>query len=171
MTVRPDPQPLVPYGPADQTTYADDLAVGVEYPLGSYELTQAEILDFGRKWDPQFFHTDPQLAADSAFGSLAASGIQTVAIFQRLCVTGQYATWKMVAGKMVRDLRFHAPVRPGDVLDGRFVITDRVPAGRGRATISLDGELRNQDRVVVLRLTVDCVVEMRPESEPAETSG
>lgn len=152
----------VPHRPAEQTRYADDLAVGQECPLGSYELTEAEILEFGRHWDPQFFHTDPDAAGQSAFGSLVASGIQTVAVFQRLCVTAEYVTWRMVAGKAVRDLRFLSPVRPGDVLTGRFVITDIVPDDRGRATVSLDGDLRNQLGGVVLRLTVDCVVAMRP---------
>lgn len=152
----------VPHSPEEQTRYADDLAVGQECPLGSYQLTEAEILAFGRQWDPQYFHTDLGAAGESAFGSLVASGIQTVAVFQRLCVTAEYVTWKMLAGKAVRDLRFLAPVRPGDVLTGRFVITQITPDDRGRATISLDGDLRNQRGGVVLRLTVDCVVAMRP---------
>lgn len=152
--------PTGPHGPDEQTRDAGALVVGQECPLGSYEITTAEILEFGRRWDPQFFHTDPVAAARSAFGSLVASGIQTLAVFQRLCVTAQYSSWKMVAGKGVRDLRFLAPVRPGDVLTGRFVITDKVPDGRGRATVSLDGELRNQEDVAVLALTVDCVVAM-----------
>lgn len=152
----------LPHSPDEQTRYADDLAVGQECPLGSYTVTEAEILQFGRQWDPQFFHTDPAQAGQSAFGSLVASGIQTVAVFQRLCVTAEYVTWKMVAGKAVRDLRFLAPVRPGDVLTGRFVITEIVTDGRGRATVTVDGDLRNQRGGMVLRLTVDCVVAMRP---------
>ncbi len=160
MTV-PDALP-VPHRPQEQTRYAEDLVVGHEYPLGSYELSEAEILAFGRQWDPQFFHTDPDAAGHSAFGSLVASGIQTVAVFQRLCVTAEYVTWKMIAGKAVRDLRFLSPVLPGDVLAGRFVITDIAPDDRGRATVSLDGDLRNQRDGVVLRLSLDCVVAMRP---------
>ena len=43
-------------------------------------MTEAEILDFARRWDPQWFHTDPQAAKSSIYGGLIASGIHTLAI-------------------------------------------------------------------------------------------
>jgi acyl dehydratase len=38
-----------------------------------YLVTEEEILEMGRRWDPQPFHTDPVAAEDSPFGGLVAS--------------------------------------------------------------------------------------------------
>ena len=97
--------------------YAEDLVVGSVHGLGTYQVTLQEILDFAEKWDPQVFHVDRAAAEAGFFGEIIASGVHTVAIFQRLAVRGAYRHWSVIAGRRV-SAEFPAPVRPGRTLVG-----------------------------------------------------
>ncbi|RDJ93229.1 hypothetical protein B4Q13_23295, partial [Lacticaseibacillus rhamnosus] len=44
---------------------ATDFAVGELIELGTHTITEAEVLAFARKFDPQPFHTDPDAARRS----------------------------------------------------------------------------------------------------------
>lgn len=52
--------------------------------LRSYEVTESEMIEFAKRYDPQTFHTDPKGAQESSFGGLIASGWLTGAIFMRM---------------------------------------------------------------------------------------
>jgi len=59
--------------------YWEDFAVGQTAELGSCSISEAEILAFARKYDPQPFHTGEAAARRSIFGGLIASGWHTPA--------------------------------------------------------------------------------------------
>jgi acyl dehydratase len=63
-----------------------DFHAGQVIEAGPYVLTEAELVRFAKDYDPQWFHTDAEAAADSAFGGLIASGWHTCAIAMRLVV-------------------------------------------------------------------------------------
>ncbi len=63
-----------------------DFHAGQVIEAGPYVLTEAELLQFARAYDPQWFHTDADAAADSPFGGLIASGWHTCSIAMRLVV-------------------------------------------------------------------------------------
>src|SRR5215813_5823420 len=98
--------------------YAEDLVEGQEFQLGTYILTEAEILQFAHQYDPVPIHIDPVAAAAGPFGGLIASGFNTIAIYQRLVVE---AIWSKVAGIAGRsfEIRLPSPVRPGATLTGQ----------------------------------------------------
>ena len=101
----------------------DELSVGQEFDFGRIAMTEAEILDFGRRWDPQPFHTDPAAAKGSVFDGLIASGLHTqAAIFSHIIRTGWIERVSM--GGTEQTVRWLQPVRPGDEL----AITARVEA-------------------------------------------
>lgn len=52
----------------------EDIDVGLTRDCGSLTVTEAEIVAFGERYDPQPFHADPEAVEDSAFGGLVASG-------------------------------------------------------------------------------------------------
>ena len=66
--------------------YFEDVRVGETAVLGSSTVSEAEMLAFARKYDPQPFHTDPEAAKTSFFGGLIASGWHTCAIMMRISV-------------------------------------------------------------------------------------
>lgn len=137
-----------------RSVFASDLTIGDTYDIGSHTVTEADIIDFATKWDPQFFHTDRHAAASGYFGGIIASGLHTLAIFQRLAVTHCLHDWNVIAGTGLRELRFPRPVRPGDILAGSIAITDiEVADHRPGTRVTIQASLVNQHTETVLTAT------------------
>ena len=132
----------------------EDFAAGQVYELGSRTVTEGELVDFARQWDPQPFHVDPVAAKDSVFGGLIASGWQTGAIWMRMYVDTMLGSAAR-GSPGIEDLRWLAPVRPGDTLTGRLTVLDARPSATrpDRGTIRIRGEMVNQDGVTVMAMT------------------
>ena len=98
------------------TRYLDDFTVGEKFTTGEAEITDAMILSFARDYDPQPFHLDPVAARESIYGSLIASGFQTLALgFRLVWDTGVYAG-SSIGSPGFDELRWLKPVRAGDRL-------------------------------------------------------
>ena len=93
-----------------------DFHAGQVIEAGPYVLTEAELLQFARAYDPQWFHTDPEAAAESPFGGLIASGWHTCSIAMRLVVEAALAGSESFASPGLEHVRWPNPVRPGDAL-------------------------------------------------------
>ncbi|MBC2639113.1 MULTISPECIES: MaoC/PaaZ C-terminal domain-containing protein [unclassified Rhodococcus (in: high G+C Gram-positive bacteria)] len=145
--------------------YADDLVVGGKFALGSYTVTEQEVVEFAGQWDPQSFHIDRESADDGYFGGLIASGVHTIAVCQRLSALTLYAGWSVIAGKQMRDVNFLRPVRPGDVLTGNLVVEDVVPDDRGRALVTVAAEILNGSGKQVLTSVTEMYMRCRPETD------
>jgi len=103
--------------------YYEDIELNVEQLApGSYELTEQEIVEMGSRWDPQPFHTDPVQAKDSIFGGLVASSVHLFAIAVGLGHTRAEPV-AAVTALGFKQLQWHAPARPGDVLRLRSRVT------------------------------------------------
>lgn len=75
-----------------QSLYLDDLEAGFRFVTGGLTLTEAEIIDFAWRYDPQSFHLDTGAAERSPYGGLIASGFQSLAVCFRLFIqTGVFA--------------------------------------------------------------------------------
>ena len=70
-------------GPAP---FFEDVPVGETAVLGTYTFTPENVVAFAREFDPQPFHVDPEAAARSHFGALAASGWHTAAAWMKRLV-------------------------------------------------------------------------------------
>jgi len=132
----------------------EDFAAGQVYELGSRTLTEDEIVDFARQWDPQPFHVDPEAAKDSVFGGLIASGWQTGAIWMRMYVDAMLGSAAR-GSPGIEELRWLEPVRPGDTLTGRLTVLEATPSATNadRGTIRIHAEMVNQDGVTVMAMT------------------
>jgi acyl dehydratase len=136
------------------------VTVGETFELpGSYEVTKEEIIEFAEQYDPQPFHVDEAAAADSMFGGLVASGWHTCSMAMRLLVDGYLSESGSQGALGVDDLRWHQPVRPGDVLRLRTEVRDTEPwnesMGLVRSRVELyatdgnDGEPFAQENLVM----------------------
>lgn len=135
------------------TIYFEDLAVGDEWTSDAYELTQAEIIEFAEQYDPQWFHTDPERAAEeSIYGSLIAAGFHTAAISTRLFVDCFLSDTATLGGKGIDKLRWHEPVRPGDRLSIRAEILDLDVETDSRGLADIRIETSNDDGEVVFSM-------------------
>ena len=95
--------------------YLEDFVLGEVEKVGEHHLTQKEIIEFGKKWDPQFFHTDPEAANKSVFQGLIAAGTHLIAITVLHLITHQPRVF-VLAGLSWDEIRFLGPARPGDTL-------------------------------------------------------
>jgi acyl dehydratase len=132
----------------------EDFEPGQLYELGSRTVTEAEIVGFAREWDPQPFHVDPDAAKESHFGGLIASGWQTGAMWMRMYVDSMLGSAAR-GSPGIEELRWLAPVRPGDTLTGTLTVLETTPSERDptRGTVRIRGEMTNGDGVVVMRMT------------------
>lgn len=142
------------------TLYADDLTPGQQIPLGNYTLTEAEIVDFAQQWDPLTIHTGP--AADSPLGGVIASGIQTLAVYQRLAAQTFWNRFPSGIGRGF-EITFRRPVLPGTTLTGQITIRSVEPRpDRGDARMTIDAVLVGDDGQTVLEVTNSSVMPLRP---------
>jgi acyl dehydratase len=112
-------------------TYFEDFVVGRVRESAPVTITEAEIIDFAEKFDPQLMHTDP-VAAQNITGGLIASGWHTASLTMRLLITSaDYRPAPGTLGLGFDSLRWFKPVRPGDTLRLRVeVIATRASESR-----------------------------------------
>jgi acyl dehydratase len=132
----------------------EDFEPGQVYELGSKVVSEDEIVAFARQFDPQPFHLDAEAAKDSVFGGLIASGWHTGAMWMRLYVDSLLGGASGQGSSGIEELRWLAPVRPGDTLSGRLIVLEATSSERhpDRGTIRIRGEMVNQDGVTVMSM-------------------
>jgi acyl dehydratase len=117
--------------PDGDRLHHEDLAVGAPYAFGHKVVTQEEIIAFGRAFDPQPMHTDPEAAKASPVGGLCASGWHTCAMIMRMLVDGILGRTASLGSPGMDEVRWKRPIRPGDVLSARYTVQEkRVLASR-----------------------------------------
>ena len=148
--------------------YLEDLAVGAETYMGSYEVTREEVIEFARKFDPQPFHLSDEAAAKTHFGRLAASGWHTCAMTMAVIARSVIETEQAGLGSPgVDELRWLKPVYPGDTLHVRSKIVEIRPSRSKPEIGSFRSQctVTNQDDVPVLTFTSIVLMRRRPPEE------
>ncbi len=143
--------------------YFDDLSVGDTFETGGITLTESAIIDFALTHDPQPFHVNKMAATESIFGGIIASGFQTIALTFRLFWDTGVLTGTNMGGHGMDEVRWLAPVFPGDTLHARVTVEVLTPSRSkpGRGTVRFRYRTYNQDEVEVLSLTMDHVMARR----------
>ncbi len=146
----------------------EDYTTGDVREYGTITLTEQQIVEFARCYDPQLIHTDPQWAATGPFGGLIASGIQTLGVFMRLYADHYVSRYGSLASPGVDEVRWSRPVRPGDGLRLRtHTVQTRLSRSKpDRGLVITDCELRNQEDAVVLSQRVMNLMARRPADAP-----
>ncbi len=102
----------------------DDFAVGELFEFGAYVVSEDEIIDFARRYDPQPFHLDHEAAKASHFGGLVASGWMTSAVLMRLLCDHFIPRQSSMGSPGVDEVRWLKPLRPGDTVRARVEVTE-----------------------------------------------
>ena len=143
--------------------YFDDLSVGDTFETSGITLTEGAIIDFALTHDPQPFHVNKVAATESIFGGIIASGFQTIALTFRLFRDTGVLTGTNMGGHGMDEVRWLAPVFPGDTLHARVTVEVLTPSRSkpDRGTVRFRYRTYNQDNVEVLSLTMDHVMARR----------
>jgi acyl dehydratase len=144
--------------------YFEDYPPGAVFEGGAAAVSEAEILEFARKYDPQAMHTDPVAAARGYFGGLIASGWHTAAMTMRLFAAHFLSPASSLASPGIDELRWLKPVRPGDLLRVRITVTEarRSRSKPGQGIVHSFAEVLNQKDEVVMTLRPISLIRCRP---------
>ena len=145
--------------------YLDDFTVGETFTTGGITFTEANIIDFAMSFDPQAFHLDVKAASESLYEGLIASGFHTISVCFRLFIqTGTLAACSM-GSPGIDDLKWLAPVRPGDTLHTEVEVIEVKPSSRreDRGILRLQYAAINQDGKTVSTFIVNHLALRRTE--------
>ena len=137
------------------TLHFEDMTLGRVFELGSTVITEAAIVDFATRFDPQPFHVDPEAAVDSIYGGLIASGWHTCAMFMRLMCDGLLSRSSSMGSPGMDEIRWPNPVRPGDTLTATAEVAEarRSASKPDRGIVRLISRMHNQHGDPVLTMT------------------
>lgn len=147
--------------------YYEDLKVGdirVSEPL---EVTEREIVEFARRYDPQYFHADPDAAQHHHFGQVAASGIHILALWRQLDhqIAGNIH-W--ICGIGWDELRWARPLHAGHAVRARWeLLSKRLSSKPGRGVVICHYALLGRDDQPYFHCQSSNLVECRPGGEQA----
>ncbi len=112
------------------SAYLDDFRTGDCFVTDGITVTESDIIDFALKYDPQPFHLDVNAAAQSLYGGLIASGFQTLVLCFRLFIQRGLLGESSIGSPGLDELRWLAPVRPGDTLRTETEVLEVKPSNK-----------------------------------------
>jgi acyl dehydratase len=130
----------------------EDYPVGAIVEYGPIAVSEAEIVEFASRFDPQFIHVDAEAARQGPYGGLIASGWHTGSLMMRLLVDYFLGTPASLGSPGLDEIKWLAPVRPGDQLSVRVTIQEarRSKSRPDRGVLRNLIEVLNQKREVVM---------------------
>lgn len=147
--------------------FLEDFSQGQTYPLGPVTITEQEIIEFARHYDPAPFHLDPIAAKNSMLGGLIASGWHTCVIANRLICDQIYGPQGSSGGPGIDRLKWSAPVYPQDCLSGLAKV-DNVRQSNSNPKIGFvkfHTVMHNQKNKTVLIMEYSDIFECRSHRE------
>ena len=123
--------------------YFEDFVPGTMIDCGSRRITREEIIAFGKEYDPNRIHVDPDYAARTPFGDVIGSGIHMMGIAMAAAVRTILLDSAAVASPGADILRFIAPLRPNSEVRTVLRILDCIPSKSrpDRGVVKLSFEL------------------------------
>ena len=134
---------------------------------GPYAVDADEIVEFARRYDPQWFHTEPERAENGRFGGLIASGWHSCSIAMRLIVDAALTGSESFASPGLDYFKSPAPLRPGDRLSLRAEVIETRRSGKNPdlGILRWRWNLTNQEGAAVLELEATSFFDLA-ESNP-----
>jgi acyl dehydratase len=132
--------------------YFEDYVTGSVHEFGMIKVEEKDIIAFGKQFDPQLFHTDPEGAKATVYGGLIASGWHTASLMMHECVRHYLPRAASLGSPGIDELRWNLPVRPGDTLTIRatVLLATRSHSKPDRGIVQSLFEVLNQKRDVVM---------------------
>jgi acyl dehydratase len=146
----------------------DDFVLGMRFKSHDKKVTREDIKRFALEFDPQPYHLDEAAAERTPLKGLAASGWHTAAIAMRLAVEVRPFGPHPLLGLGVDDLRWLAPVRPGDVIHIEGEVIELIPSKtKPQGVVRVKWTAFNQHGDPVYTFTPIAVVPRRPSGSAA----
>jgi acyl dehydratase len=108
---------------------------GMVLTVGRRRVSEEEILEFARRYDPQWFHTDPARAAASRWQGLISSGWLTCSIAMQLLVEHLLADSESIGSPGLEQVKWPNPLRPGDEVELKVEVLQSRVSSSGKMGI------------------------------------
>lgn len=153
--------------------YFEDFKVGEEWTLPGRQISRAEIIAFASEYDPQPFHLDEDAARASLLGGLSASGWHSCCLVMRIISDNLMAQAHFLGAPGIEEVRWQAPLRPGDVISVRATILEtRISRSRAElGFVKFRFELCNARGDVLTILTVSPMFARRTSKDAVASIG
>lgn len=148
-----------------KTRFFEDVQLGEKIKTGTFDLTAEKVHEFALEYDPQFIHIDQEDAKQGPFGTIIASGWQTLSATMRLMALEKPFGDNPLIGMRIDELKFAKPVLPGEAIyvDAEIVSLKKSTKGeRGYVGIRLDTKTTHNDEIVATQIWT-CLVPCRKE--------
>jgi acyl dehydratase len=144
--------------------YLEDLSIGDKFETPCITVSEEEVLEFARRYDPQPMHVDPEAAIRGPFKGLIASGWHTAALVMKLNAEAKMLGNTPMLGLGVDSLAWPLPVRPADTLRVVTEVTKITPSQSKPqfGIVSMTSTAYNQHGQVVFVAKPNCWVPRRP---------
>lgn len=127
-----------------------EFEVGKTFVTEKVQLTKEDILQFAKSYDPQYFHTNEELAKESPYRSLIASGFQTLTVVWAKWIEMDILGLDCLGG-IDAEIKWTKPVIPNDELFGEFTVANKKEVSDDqRGLITFDIVIKNQKEETVL---------------------
>jgi acyl dehydratase len=148
------------------TLTLEDFKLGHFGSFGPRHVTREEILAFAAEFDPQPMHLDEEAAKRSLLGGLAGSGWHLCSIMMRMMFDGFIGRTASLGSPGVNELRWLAPLRPGDDLTLDIDVTEaRVSRSRPQTGIvTFHGVVRNAAGLTLCEIVTPIIVKRRADA-------
>jgi len=146
-----------------KTRFFEDVQLGEKIRTGTFDLTADKVHEFASEYDPQFIHIDQEGAKTGPFGTIIASGWQTLSATMRLMALENPFGDNPLIGMRIDELKFAKPVFPGETVyvDAEIVSLKKSTKGeRGYVGIRLDTKTTGNDEIVATQIWT-CLVPSR----------
>jgi acyl dehydratase len=140
----------------------EQIQAGMIINGGRRAVTEAEIIEFAKRYDPQWFHLDPVRAQNSRWKGLISSGWMTCSIAMDLAVKSVLADSESIGSPGIEQLKWLNPVRPGDELELRIeVLQTSVSRSSSVGIVKWRWVLTTQANVPVLDLIATSLFQIK----------
>ncbi|GEL76409.1 MaoC/PaaZ C-terminal domain-containing protein [Tenuibacillus multivorans] len=137
----------------------NEFEVGQTFHTDPVTVTKEAILDFAKNNDPQYFHIDEVVAKQGPFGSLIASGFQTLSIVWVEFIKKDILGRDCLGGMGMNQIVWRIPVYPGDQLHATFTVSSKKELDHVKGILSLGIKVFNQGEKEVM--SCDTMIMMR----------
>ncbi|GAB4074487.1 MaoC family dehydratase [Barrientosiimonas marina] len=132
-----------------------------QFTTNQITVRKEDMVDYAKKYDPQYLHLDEERAKAGPFGALIASGFYTMNVvwaeFIRMDVLGK----ECLGGLSADHIKWVKPVMANDRLMGVYTVIDKqLLSDHTRGVLTMQTRITNQHNAEVLSFTFKVLVDV-----------
>lgn len=121
----------------------EGFTIGQKFRSADFFLSFDQMYEFSKMYDPQPMHLDAELANESEFGGLIASGYMSLALGWKLWIECGFQDTHGKGGIAVSEAKWHSPLYPETTVHAETTIADLRVSSKGKGIITFDIALLN----------------------------